>query len=119
PHAELQGVEDLNAQYKEQFGETAVNIHGEEVAADYRPNLFVTYWSFRLMMGLAAFSGILAVWALWATRGKGEAARTTGSRAFAWFAVLAIPMPFLATPPAGCSPRSAGSRGWSIPIRWT
>src|SRR5699024_11044623 len=78
PHAELQGVEDLNAQYKEQFGETAVNIHGEEVAADYRPNLFVTYWSFRLMMGLAAFSGILAVWALWATRGKGEAARSTG-----------------------------------------
>ena len=96
PQAELQGVDDLNAQYKEQFGETAVNIHGEVVEADYRPNLFVTYWSFRLMMGLAAFSGILAFWALWVTRGKGERARTTGSRAFQWFAVLAIPMPFLA-----------------------
>src|SRR5699024_4672129 len=80
PHAELQGVDDLNAQYKEQFGETALAINGDEVAADYRQNLFVTYWSFRLMMGLAAFSGILAFWALWVTRGKGEAARTTGSK---------------------------------------
>ncbi|NLG55093.1 MAG: cytochrome ubiquinol oxidase subunit I, partial [Rhodococcus sp.] len=33
---ELQGVEDLQAQYEEQFG-----------PGNYRPNLFVTYWSFR------------------------------------------------------------------------
>ena len=113
PHAELQGVDDLNAQYKEQFGETALDINGDEVAADYRPNLFVTYWSFRLMMGLAAFSGILAFWALWVTRGKGEAARTTGSRAFAWFAVLAIPMPFLANS-AGWVFTEIGRQPWVV-----
>ena len=111
--ATLQGVNDLNAQYKEQFGETATNVHGEEVQADYRPNLFVTYWSFRLMMGLAAFSGILALWALWVTRGKGENARTTGSKAFQWFAVLAIPMPFLANS-AGWVFTEIGRQPWVV-----
>ena len=111
--ATLQGVNDLNAQYKEDFGETVTNVHGEEVQADYRPNLFVTYWSFRLMMGLAAFSGILALWALWVTRGKGENARTTGSKAFQWFAVLAIPMPFLANS-AGWVFTEIGRQPWVV-----
>ncbi|AXK45315.1 cytochrome ubiquinol oxidase subunit I [Brachybacterium saurashtrense] len=113
PGATLQGVDDLNAQYKEQFGETVTDIHGQEVAADYRPNLFVTYWSFRLMMGLAAFSGVLALWALWVTRGRGENARTTGSRAFQWFAVLAIPMPFLANS-AGWVFTEMGRQPWVV-----
>ncbi|WP_341856757.1 cytochrome ubiquinol oxidase subunit I [Brachybacterium sp. GPGPB12] len=88
-------------------------MHGEEVEADYRPNLFVTYWSFRLMMGLAAFSGVLAFWALWVTRGKGENARTTGSKAFQWFAVLAIPMPFLANS-AGWVFTEIGRQPWVV-----
>ena len=113
PNAELQGVDDLNAQYKEQWGETATTIHGEVVAIDYRPNLFVTYWSFRLMMGLAAFSGILAFWALWVTRGRGENARTTGSKAFQWFAVLSIPMPFLANS-AGWVFTEIGRQPWVV-----
>ena len=96
PNAELKGVNDLNAEYKDKFGATAVDAQGNNVDVDYRPNLFITYWSFRLMIGLAAFSGILAVWALWATRGKGDNARTTGSKWFARFALLAMPMPFLA-----------------------
>ena len=113
PFAELQGVDDLNAQYKEQFGETALDIRGNEVEVDYRPNLFVTYWSFRLMMGLAAFSGVLALWALWATRGKGDKARTTGSKLFQWFAVLSIPMPFFATS-AGWVFTEIGRQPWVV-----
>ena len=113
PNAQLQGVEDLNAQYQEQFGDTALDIHGDEVTADYRPNLFVTYWSFRLMIGLAGFSAILAFWALWITRGKGEAARTSGSRAFQWFAVLSIPMPFLANS-AGWVFTEMGRQPWVV-----
>ena len=96
PNARIQGVNDLNEEYKERFGTTAINAQGEEVEVDYRPNLFVTYWSFRLMMGFAVFSGILAVWAWWVTRGKGDNARTTGSAWFARFAVWSIPMPFIA-----------------------
>jgi cytochrome bd-type quinol oxidase subunit 1 len=111
--ATLMGVEDLNAQYQEEFGATATNVHGEEVAVDYRPNLFVTYWSFRLMMGLAAFSGVLAFWALWVTRGRGENARTTGSKAFQWFAVLSIPMPFFANS-AGWVFTEIGRQPWVV-----
>ena len=81
--------------------------------ADYRPNLFVTYWSFRLMIGLAVFSAILAVWAFWVTRGKGDQARTTGSKAFKWFAVLAIPMPFLANA-AGWVFTEMGRQPWVV-----
>src|SRR5699024_12407152 len=47
------------------------------------------------------------------TRGKGEAARTTGSRAFAWFAVLAIPMPFLANS-AGWVFTEIGRQPWVV-----
>ncbi|WP_114855667.1 cytochrome ubiquinol oxidase subunit I [Brachybacterium sp. YJGR34] len=107
--ATLQGVDDLNAQYKEDFGETVTDVQGNEVAVDYRPNLFVTYWSFRLMIGLAAFSGIVALWALWATR-RG---RTTGSKAFQWFTVLAIPMPFLANS-AGWVFTEIGRQPWVV-----
>ncbi|PMC74358.1 cytochrome ubiquinol oxidase subunit I [Brachybacterium sp. UMB0905] len=113
PNATLQGVEDLQAQYKAEFGETVTDIYGNEVEADYRPNLFVTYWSFRLMIGLAVFSAILAVWAFWVTRGKGDQARTTGSKAFKWFAVLAIPMPFLANA-AGWVFTEMGRQPWVV-----
>lgn len=113
PKAELKGVDDLNAQYKEQFGETATDIYGAEHEVDYRPNLFVTYWSFRLMMGFAVFSGILAIWAFWITRGKGENARTSGSKAFQWFAVLSIPMPFLANS-AGWVFTEIGRQPWVV-----
>ena len=37
----LEGVNDLQEQYQEKFG-----------PGDYRPNLFVTYWAFRAMIGL-------------------------------------------------------------------
>ena len=109
PNAQLQGVDDLQSQYEQQFGATATDIHGQTVNADYRPNLFVTYWSFRLMIGLAVFSAILAVWALVATR-KGA---TTGSGAFQWFAVLAIPMPFLANA-AGWVFTEMGRQPWVV-----
>ena len=52
PNATLKGVTELNAEYKEKFGATAVDASGKTVDVDYRPNLFVTYWSFRLMIGL-------------------------------------------------------------------
>lgn len=113
PNATLKGVDDLNAEYKQEFGATAKDIYGNEHQVDYRPNLFVTYWSFRLMIGLAAFSGILAFWALWVTRGKGEAARTTGSNAFKWFAALSIVMPFLANS-AGWVFTEMGRQPWVV-----
>ena len=56
--ATVQGVNQLQEQYEEQFG-----------PGNYKPNLFVTYWAFRMMIGLAAGSALLALAGLWVTRG--------------------------------------------------
>ncbi len=87
--ATIKGVDDLQREYEEQFGFT--DEAGNPIS--YQPNLAVTYWSFRLMIGLAVFSAVLALAALWLTR-KG---RMTDNVWFARLGVLAIPMPFLAS----------------------
>ena len=53
----VEGVKDVNARYQEQFG-----------PGDYRPNLIVTYWSFRAMIGFGAIASFGAVVAWWLTR---------------------------------------------------
>jgi cytochrome d ubiquinol oxidase subunit I len=75
------GVDELQAAAVEKYGE-----------GDYAPNLAVTYWSFRLMIGLGVFSAALALAALWLSR-RGRFPHQ------AWFkrlALVAIPMPYLA-----------------------
>jgi len=78
----IDGVNDIQQRYAQRYGE----------GVGYSPNLAVTYWSFRLMIGLGLGSAALALLALWLTR-KG---RVTGNRWFARLALLAIPTPFLA-----------------------
>lgn len=77
----LQGVRDIQRTNQQRFG-----------PGDYRPNLFVTYWSFRMMIGLLAIPVLFALVALWLTRGG----RTPSQRWFSWLALLTIPTPFLA-----------------------
>lgn len=88
PDSYLPGVNDVQEEMTERYGDTTLD--GEPV--EYTPNLFITYWSFRLMIGLAAFSAALAVSALWLTR-KG---RVTDKVWFSRLAMVALPMPFLA-----------------------
>ncbi|MBK5248408.1 MAG: cytochrome ubiquinol oxidase subunit I [Actinomycetales bacterium] len=78
----LPGVQDIQAQYAAQYGPDV----------DYQPNLAVTYWSFRLMIGFAAGSAALALAGLWLLR-KG---RITDKAWFARLCLVAIPMPFAA-----------------------
>ncbi|PYE14974.1 cytochrome bd-I ubiquinol oxidase subunit 1 apoprotein [Williamsia limnetica] len=77
----LQGVEELQAEHVANFG-----------PGNYKPNLFVTYWAFRAMMGWAIGSGALALLALWLMR-RG---RIPDSKKFGTFAIWMIPTPFLA-----------------------
>ncbi|RPF20478.1 cytochrome ubiquinol oxidase subunit I [Myceligenerans xiligouense] len=85
----LPGVYDVQAEYEERYAET--DDAGEPIS--YTPNLALTYWSFRLMIGLAAGSAALALLALWFTRGG----RVTGNMWFARVGIWAIPTPFLAS----------------------
>ncbi|MDT5223564.1 MAG: cytochrome bd ubiquinol oxidase subunit [Mycobacterium sp.] len=94
----LQGVRDIQQDYQQRFGPN-----------DYRPNLVVTYWSFRIMIGLLAIPVLFALFALWLTRGG----RIPKQRWFAWFALLTIPTPFLANS-AGWVFTEMGRQPWLV-----
>ena len=94
----LEGVKDLQEQYESKFG-----------PGDYRPNLFVTYWSFRAMIGLLAVPVLFAMVALWLTR-RG---RIPDQRWFSWFALLTLPTPFLANS-AGWVFTEMGRQPWVV-----
>ena len=94
----LEGVKDLQQQYQERFG-----------PGDYRPNLFVTYWAFRIMIGLLAIPVLFAVVTLWLTR-RG---RLPNQRWLSWFALLTIPTPFLANS-AGWVFTEMGRQPWVV-----
>ncbi|WP_028927116.1 cytochrome ubiquinol oxidase subunit I [Pseudonocardia acaciae] len=59
---------------------------------DYRPNIPITYWTFRIMVGLGFLLGLLSLVGLWLFR-RG---RTPTGRWFYGCAVAAIAAPFLA-----------------------
>ncbi|OBH20586.1 cytochrome ubiquinol oxidase subunit I [Mycolicibacter sinensis] len=94
----LEGVRDIQQRYEQQFG-----------AGDYRPNLFVTYWSFRAMIGLLLVPVAFAMVALWLTR-RGQ---IPNQRWLAWFALLSIPTPFLANS-AGWVFTEMGRQPWVV-----
>jgi cytochrome d ubiquinol oxidase subunit I len=94
----LKGVKDLQVEYQAKYG-----------PHDYRPNLFVTYWSFRAMIGFLAFPALFAVVALWLTR-RG---RIPDKRWFSWFALLTLPTPFLANS-AGWVFTEMGRQPWVV-----
>src|ERR1700694_4547045 len=94
----LQGVKDLQQQDQQRFG-----------AGDYRPNLFVMSWGFRMMVGLLLIPVLFAMVALWLTRGG----RIPNQRGFSWFALLTIPTPFLANS-AGWVFTEMGRQPWIV-----
>ncbi|KUI29825.1 cytochrome BD ubiquinol oxidase subunit I [Mycobacterium sp. IS-1496] len=94
----LDGVKDLQEQYEQQFG-----------PGDYRPNLFVTYWSFRAMIGFLAVPVLFAMAALWLTRRGRVAHQPWLSR----FALVTLPTPFLANS-AGWIFTEMGRQPWVV-----
>jgi len=82
----VEGVNDLQAKYEKQYG-----------PGDYKPNIPLAYWSFRLMMGFGFIGVFFALLALWQMRKGG----TPHGR---WFAPSMISLPFL--------PLLAISFGW-------
>ncbi|MBV6754842.1 cytochrome ubiquinol oxidase subunit I [Rhodococcus opacus] len=96
--ATVPGVDDLQRQYEHAYG-----------PGNYRPNLFVTYWAFRLMIGLAAGSMLLAGLGWWVTRGG----RIPDRPGFALLSLVVIPTPFLANS-AGWVFTEMGRQPWVV-----
>jgi cytochrome d ubiquinol oxidase subunit I len=82
----VQGIDDLQAQYTAAYG-----------PGSYAPAVPVTYWSFRLMIGLGVLAVLVALWGLWSLRGG----RTPTSR---WLPRAALALPVL--------PLAANALGW-------
>lgn len=84
--SEVQGINDLQEEYTQRFGE-----------GDYAPNIPVTYWTFRAMIGAGGLAGVIALWFLWATR-RGRAPTSR------WLLRAAAVLPLL--------PLAANAFGW-------
>jgi cytochrome d ubiquinol oxidase subunit I len=63
---EVQGINDLREQYQETYGADPGAAYYS--AGDYTPVIPLTYWTFRLMMGLGFAAAAVGAWVLWATR---------------------------------------------------
>ena len=77
----VQGVNDIQRAEQATYG-----------PGDYRPDIPVTYWTFRLMVGFGFLMGLLSLVGLWVFR-RG---RTPRNRWFYRFAVWSIAVPFVA-----------------------
>jgi cytochrome bd ubiquinol oxidase subunit I len=90
------GVNELQEEYAAVYGATYPDdpSFGDKAGEpiDYTPVLAVTYWGFRLMIGMGAVSAAVAAYALWATR-RG---RVPTSRIGVYGALLAVGAPFVA-----------------------
>ncbi|MFL1376167.1 cytochrome ubiquinol oxidase subunit I [Nocardiopsis protaetiae] len=75
---EVHGMNNLQEAYEAEYGE-----------GNYIPNVFVTYWSFRLMMGLGMAGVAIAALGLWLTRGRDRMPSVNG-RLTRWFYPLAV-----------------------------
>lgn len=64
-NGEVEGLNDLQSAYEAKYG-----------PGDYTPNVAVTYWTFRFMIGVGMFGALIALWAWWRIRtGKGFSGR--------------------------------------------
>lgn len=92
---EVKGVNDLVGEYQARYG---TNYPDEEILGDlagkpidYVPNLPVTYWGFRLMIGFGAFAAGVGVLAWWLSRKRS----VPSGRWFPRLALAGIAMPFI------------------------
>lgn len=71
----VEGINNLQSAYEAKYG-----------PGDYSPNIAVTYWTFRFMIGIGMFGAVIAVWAWWRIRkGSGFSGR------LAWWAAITVP----------------------------
>jgi cytochrome d ubiquinol oxidase subunit I len=91
----VQGINGLRAKYQSTYGaDPGAAYYSPD---GYVPNIALSYWSFRLMIGTGVLAALIAGWLLWATR---RGARPRGRMIMG----AALLLPFL--------PLLANSFGW-------
>src|SRR5580658_6770353 len=97
-NGKVTGLNPLQAQYSKQFG-----------AGYYVPNVFIQYWSMRVMAYAGVLVFLLGLWGLWLIRRKTLAK----SRRFLWVAIWASVLPFLMNT-AGWLLTESGRQPWIV-----
>ena len=94
----VQGINDLQAQYTQTYG-----------PGNYVPYVPITYWGFRLMIGLGLIAALYALWALWLIRGN----RVPRGRTFSIVSNFIVLGPLLAIS-AGWIFTEVGRQPWIV-----
>jgi cytochrome d ubiquinol oxidase subunit I len=97
-NGQVVGMNELQAQYSEQYG-----------PGNYVPNVFIQYWSMRVMAYLGALVLLISLWGLWLIRRK----KLETSRIFLWVAIWSAVLPF-AMNTAGWLLTESGRQPWIV-----
>jgi cytochrome bd ubiquinol oxidase subunit I len=92
------GLNPLQSQYSQSYG-----------PGDYVPDVFIQYWSMRVMAYLGALVLLIALWGLWLVRRE----KLATSRRFLWVAVWVAVLPFLMNT-AGWLLTESGRQPWIV-----
>jgi cytochrome d ubiquinol oxidase subunit I len=97
-NGQVVGMNELQAQYSKQYG-----------PGNYVPNVFIQYWSMRVMAYLGALVLLISLWGLWLIRRK----KLETSRIFLWVAIWSTVLPF-AMNTAGWLLTESGRQPWIV-----
>ena len=100
----IEGINNLNEQYEAEY-------RAEAGLTDYRPNILVTYWTFRLMMGFGALAIGFGLLAMWLTRK--DRMPKAGSKVLLGMAI-AMPLLGVAASSAGWIFTEMGRQPWIV-----
>src|SRR5450631_164493 len=92
------GLNPLQSQYSKSYG-----------PGNYVPDVFIQYWSMRIMAYLGALVLLIALWGLWLVRRE----KLATSRRFLWAAVWVAVLPFLMNT-AGWLLTESGRQPWIV-----
>ena len=103
----VQGINQLRAEYQQEYGQDPGAAYYSP--GDYTPYIPLTYWTFRLMIGLGLVAAAGAAAVLWATRRE----RAPSGRAWAWLGITLPLLPLLANS-AGWIFTEMGRQPWAV-----
>ena len=102
----VEGVNEIKAAYQKQYG---ADPTARVFSQSYTPTIPLTYWSFRIMIGLGMVGALIALAVLWLTRGD----RIPRHRLWFWV-IMATPLLPLFANSFGWIFTEAGRQPWIV-----
>jgi cytochrome d ubiquinol oxidase subunit I len=97
-NGKVEGLDEVNAQYQSDYG-----------SGDYVPNVFIQYWSMRVMAYGGSVVALFALWGLWVLRRR----KLATAKWFQLVAIWAVVLPF-AMNTAGWLLTESGRQPWIV-----